>query len=82
MNETLFFAAYLRIAELAARSDIGLCQDIHTLQLRLVYPPTQTKAWTPEEQRRHDQLLERIEAYNIAHSLLSPDTLRANSLIA
>jgi hypothetical protein len=82
MNETLFFAAYVRIAELAARSGIGLCQDIHTLQLRLVHPPTRTKAWTLEERYRHDQLLERVEAYNIAHSLLAPETLRANSLIA
>jgi hypothetical protein len=82
MNETLFFAAYVRIAELAARSDIGLCQDIETLQLRLVYPPTRTNVWTPEERQRHDQLLERIEAYNIAHALLAPETLRAHSLIA
>jgi hypothetical protein len=82
MKETLFFAASVRIAELAARSDIGLCQDIKTLQLRLIYPLANNKPWTPEERKRHDQLLERIEAYNIAHSLLAPETLRANSLIA
>ena len=82
MTETLFFAAYGRIAELAAHSGMSLCQDIHTLQLRLIYPPTRTEPYTPEERHRHDQLLERIEAYNMAHALLAPETLRAHSLIA
>lgn len=81
MTETLFFAAYVRIAELAAHSGMSLCQDLHTLQLRLVYPPANSKPWTPEDRQRHDQLLKRIEAYNIAHAFLTPETLRAHSLI-